>query len=320
MEIEMNAKAIASEYRGWPSLVLESELVRMVLIPQLGAKIVSLCYKPTGKEWLLDAGERELKQANGLSFGQLDMSGWDECFPTIDTCSIELEGAVNSMSLPDHGEVWAQSWEAAVVSDSVVTCSVKGIALPYELSRTIAFADADTLRMDYRVVNLGDQPLPFLWVPHPQFAVTEPTRIELPLSEDEAICVSGGLHHRTGEHYPWEELSLIDAACNGDGHKYYAPDKWQEGWCGLFAPDSGNWLRMYVDPQQVPYFGVWIDEGMYNDRNVITLEPSIGYYDSLARAVANGSARYIASGETFEWSMDLRLGTENGSYGRSRNS
>ncbi|MBD3917250.1 hypothetical protein H8B09_00670 [Paenibacillus sp. PR3] len=304
----MNVRIVASTYQGWSSVVLESELVRVELIPQLGAKIVSLSYKPTGKEWLLDAGERELKlkQADGLSFGQLDMSGWDECFPTIDACSIELEDAV-VVSLPDHGEVWSLSWEASLGADSVC-CSVNGAALPYELSRTISFADEGIVRMDYRVVNLGEQSMPFLWVPHPQFAVEEPTQLELPTSTEDALCVFGELHHQTGERYRWDELSLISAAVSGDGHKYYAPSKREEGWCRLLALGSGNWLRLEVDPQQVPYFGVWIDEGMFNDRNVITPEPSIGYYDSLARAVENGSAPFIAPGDAYEWSMKLQPG------------
>lgn len=306
----MNARIETSTYRDWPSIVLESERIRVELIPQLGAKIVSLSYKPTGKEWLLDAGARELRQADGLSFGQLDMSGWDECFPTIDACSIELEDAA-VVSLPDHGEVWSLSWEVSVGADSVC-CSVKGAALPYELSRAISFVDEDTIRLDYRVVNLGEQPMPFLWVPHPQFAVTEQTRIELPAAMDEAVCMFGGLHHQTGERYRWEELATIDAVVSGDGHKYYAPSRWQEGWCRLLALGSGNWLRLEVDPQQVPYFGLWIDEGMFNDRNVMTPEPSIGYYDSLARAVENGSAPFVAPGGTYEWSMQLQLGVREG--------
>ncbi|RUS45580.1 hypothetical protein [Cohnella sp. AR92] len=304
----VRTKVTASEYRGWPSIVLETELMRVELIPGLGAKLVSLRYKATGKEWLVDAGSRALRQpAYGSSFGQADMSGWDECFPTIDPCTV---GADN-IFLPDHGELWALPWTAEANEESV-TCSVQGVALPYLFSRNLRFSSADTLRMNYRVANLGDRPFPYLWVPHPQFAVTEPTRIELPPSEREAeaVCVFGGLHHVTGERYRWDELTLVGERQNGDGRKYYAPGRWEEGWCGLSAPISGNWLRLQVDPREVPYFGVWIDEGMGNDRNAIALEPSIGYYDSLERAAENGSAPSVAPGSSHEWSLELRLGVK----------
>jgi hypothetical protein len=66
---------------------------------------------------------------------------------------------------------------------------------------------------------------------------------------------------------------------------------------------------MEVESQRVPYFGVWIDEGMVNDRNIIALEPSIGYYDALDRAMANGTAAVVPPGGSNEWSLSLRLGT-----------
>lgn len=295
-----------SEYRGFASVVLETDTVRAELLPWLGAKIVSLTYKPTGKEWLADAGSRELRRpAYGSSFGEADMSGWDECFPTIDACVADYGGEI---SLPDHGEVWPLPWDCRI-EGAAVTCSVAGVAMPYRLTRALSFAAGDTMRMEYGVRNLGAEALPFLWVPHPQFAVKEPTRIVLPPSVQELLCVFGGRSDREGERRPLAELSLVGPESTGDGRKYYVPGRMAEGWCGLACERSGDWLRMDVDPARVPYFGVWIDEGMGGGRNAIALEPSIGYYDALGRAAANGSAGVVPPGGTVEWTLEVRLGS-----------
>ncbi|MDG0812364.1 aldose epimerase family protein [Cohnella rhizosphaerae] len=284
---------------------METSEARIELVPGLGAKIVSLVYKPTGKEWLVQADLKELGQpAYGSSFVDADMSGWDECFPTISPAAAAGEGG---RSLPDHGEVWALSWDASV-SEKHVDCAVRGVAMPYGLSRRLAFSAADTVRMDYRAENLGDAPLPFLWVPHPQFAVSEPTRIVLPPSMPEMLCVYGGSSRQEGATYAWTAEADVDEKPTGDGRKFYAPGRAADGWCGLSCGRSGNWLRMVFDPQRIPYVGVWIDEGLFNVQNAVALEPSIGFYDCLDRARANGTAQTIAPGQACEWSLSVRLG------------
>ncbi|WP_238322842.1 hypothetical protein [Gorillibacterium massiliense] len=287
---------------------MENEILRIEMIPGIGAKIVSMQYKPTGREWLLDAGTRKLNlPAYGSPFGQADMSGWDECFPTVDPCYADERRQV---LLPDHGEVWPLPWEASVsCGEDAVTCTVEGVALPYRLSRTLSFTAHDALRMDYRAENCGSEPLPFLWVPHPQFAVPEPTDIVLPPSVQEVICVFGGLTQTVGCSYPWAEVSRVTEGQTGDGRKIYVPGIHQEGWCGLVGQNSGDWLWMKTDPALVPYLGIWIDEGLGNDRNAIALEPSIGYFDRLDRARYNGTAQMVMPGESWEWSITVLLGT-----------
>ncbi|MFD1179130.1 hypothetical protein ACFQ3W_22890 [Paenibacillus puldeungensis] len=305
-EISLAVQIGTSRYRNWSSFVMETEYIRAEIIPGLGAKIVSLCYKPTDKEWLVDAGGRKLVQPKyGSSFGQADMSGWDEVFPTIDPCEAPGYGG---HSLPDHGEVWPLSWDCEF-TEREVSCSVEGVAGPYRLTRKLSFPATDQLQMDYCVVNHGTEPLPFIWVPHPQFWVSEPTHIVLPSTVQEMVCVFGGNTQVTGKHYAWKELSMVGETQTGDGRKYYIPGIHKEGWCGLVGANSGEWLRMSTDPKKVPYLGIWVDEGMGNDRNVIALEPSIGYYDRLDRAIGNGTAPVIKPGQTIEWSLSVSLGT-----------
>ena len=294
-------------YQNWNSVILESAFVRVQLIPELGAKIVTLQNKQTGKEWLVDAGRRQLmSRPYGYSFGDADMSGWDECFPTIDPC---VALGYGEGVLPDHGEVWSLPWEVDLFDHSIC-CQVKGMARPYVFKRTISFVDDHTLRLDYEVRNTGSDAMSFLWVPHPQFIVNEPTRIMLPSNVEELRCVYGAKEHSAGISYDWKELSIIDERQSGDGSKFYYEGIQHEGWCGLIGEHSGDYLKMEYDSSKTPYFGLWIDRGIGNDRNVITLEPSIGYYDRLDRAIANGTAQAVLPNQSWQWSLLLRLGSK----------
>lgn len=292
-------------YRGMRSVVAENESVRVKIVPELGAKLVSLLYKPSGKEWLLDSGSRPLiRPVYGSAFTSWDMSGWDECFPTIDACTLGTGGGA---SLPDHGEVWALPWDCEITGERAV-CSVKGIAFPYRLTRTLCLTENGRVRLEYEAVNLGDEPMPFLWAAHPQFRVDGPTRILIPGDMSPLKCVYGGLSRTTEGLYPASEIDLVHPETTGDGTKFYYPGTVPQGWSGLYCENSGNYLLLRVPAETVPHWGVWIDKGMFNDRTAIALEPGIGYYDSLARAEANGTAVVLDPGRPYRWHVEIVLG------------
>ncbi|CAM4324569.1 galactose mutarotase-like enzyme [Paenibacillus endophyticus] len=294
---------VDASYKGFPSIVMENGFVRLELVPELGAKLVSMVYKPTGKEWLLDSGSRPLlPPVYGSSFANGDMSGWDECFPTINSCVTE-----SGATLPDHGEAWSLPWSYRRSGTSVL-CTVKGVMLPFLFSREVTFMENGTIRLSYEVRNEGERPQPFLWAAHPQFAIEEPTEIVLPSGMQQLLCVYGGMRHDTGQSYAFTGESLLRPDITGDGRKFYYPGQAPEGWAALHGQASGNYLRLRWPLEQVPYFGVWIDEGMFNDRSVCALEPGIGYYDALDAAVQNGTARTLMPAEAYSWHLDIELG------------
>ncbi|MFD0693573.1 DUF5107 domain-containing protein [Paenibacillus sp. GCM10027628] len=294
-------------YKERQSFVIENDRVRVEIVPDIGGKIVSLVYKPSGKEWLLDSGSRPFVQPfYGSAFTDWDMSGWDECFPTINACTVRANEHV-AVQLPDHGEVWSLPWNCETQDQSVV-CSVSGIGLPYRLTRTISFLTTGHVRLAYKVDNLGGDQLPFLWTAHPQFSISEPTQIVLPDSMRNMLCVYGGRKLQIGEEYDVSSYLNIQPEPIADGKKFYYPGVVPAGWSGLYGRESGNYLRVSVDVHKVPYLGIWIDEGKYNDRVTCALEPGIGYYDSLEMALINGTSVVIESSKSHEWHLDLELG------------
>ncbi|GFZ91606.1 hypothetical protein GCM10008018_42380 [Paenibacillus marchantiophytorum] len=305
MKNEQMVRVTTGTYKGFASITMESEHISLTTVPDIGGKLVSIVYKPTGREWMLDSGHRALRQPEyGSSFSEWDMSGWDECFPTINACPSMID---KDITLPDHGEIWAIPWDYTIVANTIF-CSVRSPRLHYLFTRRISFPSTDRIRIDYRVDNLSDQPMPFLWVPHPQFAIIEPTRVLLPDYMDKMMCVYEGLTLKREESYTWDDVSLLAPGVTGDGRKFYYEGQVPAGWSGLYGEESGNYLIMSVPRDKVPYLGVWMDEGKFNDRVTCALEPSIGYYDSLDMAEGNGTARHIPAKASFAWYLELSIG------------
>ena len=80
-------------------------------------------------------------------------------------------------------------------------------------------------------------------------------------------------------------------------------------WAGLIRQSMQAWLQMQWDAQPVPYFGVWVDEGVYNPEAVAALEPMTGFYDSLIIAWNRQRVPLLEPGATHEWTLTVRIGT-----------
>ena len=164
--------------RAW---ALENEFLRTVVVPELGAKVVSLLDKRSQREWLVGPGGRALKTVPyGAPFQEQDMSGWDEMFPTIVACAYPGPGDRHGTPLPDHGEVWTLPWTVDQAGDGRLTLRVEGRALPYRLTRTAEYSAPATLQLHYQLVNLGQERMPYIWAAHPQFACGPDAEIIFP--------------------------------------------------------------------------------------------------------------------------------------------
>lgn len=300
-------------WRTFSALSLESDLVRVVIVPELGAKIVSLFDKARQHEWLAPP-MRPLKQTiYGADFVSQDMSGWDEMLPTIVAC--DYQGG----SLPDHGEVWSIPWQVEQTTGAV-SLSVAGVALRYRFTRSAALVAADCLELHYSLANTGSQPFHYLYAAHPQFNADEKTRLVLPpevtqlinvIQDDPAWGDSGTLHNwpmavdRRGQ--TWQ-LDRVRPPDNHTCRKFYVPPEQPVGWAGLVHEGKGCQLRMEWSPAELPYLGLWVDEGSYNSLPVAACEPSNAYYDSLVWAIENGRVPTLAPGQVHHWQIRLHLG------------
>jgi len=311
---------INTTWHSFPALCLESDLVRVIILPNLGAKIVSLFDKTHLHEWLVPPMRPLTQTAYGADFVSQDMSGWDEMLPTIVACN--YRGA----NLPDHGEVWSIPWQVQQTlleksSGGAAILSVSGAAMPYHLTRSAALVSPDCLELSYLLAHTGDQTFPYLWAAHPQFNADASTRLVLPsevthmvnvIHDDPAWGLSETLH-------PWPQAIdrqgrawRLDRVRSPEKHtcrKFYVPPEQPVAWAALVHEDKGCQLRMEWSPAELPYLGLWVDEGSFNSLPVAAFEPSNAYYDSLVRAAENGRVSYLEPGQEHHWQIRIRLST-----------
>lgn len=303
---------LKTTWHNFPALALESEAMCVIIVPDLGAKIVSLYDKLHLREWLVPPIRPVKQTAYGANFISQDMSGWDEMLPTIIAC--EWDGA----QLPDHGEVWSIPWEQESAGDGL-SLSIDGTAFPYHFVRSAVLVAPGTLELGYWLTNTGQKAWPYLWAAHPQFLAATDTQIVFPPEVKQVVNVieNDPLWGREGERHTWPEaigadgnawrLDRVRLVESHTCRKIYTPPEQPVSWAALVDHKRGCQLRLDWPADFAPYLGLWIDEGMYNTAPVAALEPSNGYYDSLVWAVRNGRVPLLEAGQEVVWRVQVQL-------------
>ena len=170
---------------GFETVVVDTGLLSLCLIPELGGKINSLRDLRTGREWLWRNPRQPYQRppAGSDYVAVADTGGWDECLPTVAPCAYPAAPWAGT-SLPDHGELWSQTPVLAVgMGADTVSLNTRwqGAALPYTFERQVqATAGSASLRVDYTIANHGPAPLQFIWSMHPLLAIEPGMQLRLP--------------------------------------------------------------------------------------------------------------------------------------------
>lgn len=267
-----------------------------------GAKITSL-RDEAGREWLAQ-GEGS-RATPGSAFIDAEMAGWDECAPSIVSCRVQ------GRDIPDHGDLWDIPFAAGADGRSAWAI---GPSLRYRFQRSIVPTETG-LRLEYEAEAL-DGPIPFLWAAHPQFGAPPGSTVVLH-TESSTVPVVDVMAPGHPETEIDPHVTLMDQLDPGGCSKLcVAPHAVVRG-VSLHRPDGGTLTMEWSDA--TPYVGVWFDKQAYSREPVIAIEPTTGYFDSLATAVANDTALLLTPGLPRRWWVDLHA-QEAGDSPRARRS
>ncbi len=309
-----------TNWQGQKAVTLDNEYLQVVVLPEMGAKLASILYKPTNQEWMVLPAANSLRPlVYGDTFTKYTIFGWDEMFPTITACLYPAPGAFAGRMMPDHGEVWSLAWQRDEAENGLAL-SVEGRAVPYRLSR-LTTLDGKRLVLDYHLTNTGSEPLVWLWASHPQFTVTPLTELVLPPEVQTVINVIKGTalgdsHQRhswpisTGADGKPLALNRIGDASLHTFRKFYIEPECHPAWAMLRKPETGDWLQVGWEADKAPYLGLWFDEGAVNSVATMAIEASSGYYDSLAGAWERQMTPILAASASCSWQMMVELGAD----------
>ena len=165
--------------QGFEVYVLNTGEVELVVVPELGAKIISLKDLRTGREWMWHppGGLKLFRNRPGDAFSQSPLAGADECMPTIAPCSWQ------GRELPDHGEVWNAPWKVDfdALENGILKTSVRLNISPFDFERTIELR-GNEIQINYQLNNYSAAERQFLWAIHPLLRLQAGDQLELPAS------------------------------------------------------------------------------------------------------------------------------------------
>lgn len=278
-------------WNGFGAHILRSAALEVVVVPDLGAKVVSLKNLCTGREWMYhpDNGPSLFRNQPHDDFARSPVIGWDECLPTIAPCTWR------GRALPDHGEVWNTAWrlDEAAWKRGVIKTSVQLPISPFEFTRAIEIQD-DTLHVNYHLLNTSKESQEFLWAMHPLLA----------LQTGDRLMLSPEIRQCLGQHSWLDSLDFDEQAASCV--KAFAGPL-QQGQAEIFNPVSNDSLIFNWDVADCNTLGIWLSRGGWNGHHHVALEPTNGAPDSLAVAVGkcNNCGVLDAAGEKV-WRIQIR--------------
>jgi hypothetical protein len=123
-------------YRGFPSVVLENRRIRVVVLPGVGARVLSFIDKENDADLLWHHPRRSPEP---VVFGSASADVWwtggiDDIFPTDFPCLYRNE------QLPYLGELWTNAWEYRLEkekNDVALTLVTRTAVSPFEVRKTL---------------------------------------------------------------------------------------------------------------------------------------------------------------------------------------
>jgi galactose mutarotase-like enzyme len=287
---------------------LRNNCIEIAIVPQLGGKILTLKNRRSGREWMWrPEGGMLFANRPGDSFEISTMSGADDCLPTVAAC--EFSGR----RIPDHGEVWSRPCEVERSQPNVLHTWLDLSSMPARFERVILLHD-HTVRIDYRLRNLSDDPHAFLWAFHPLMKIEPGDELLVPVN-DVSVEVTTLPKGRRGDRWTWPipmagvNFQQLDLGPSPGYAKMFATSL-ASGRAAVFNPITGDRLTYCFDAAELPALGIWITRGGWSAHHHFALEPTHVPFDSLADAADAKACPILKPRGVSTWHIELEFNCE----------
>lgn len=292
-----------------PSIQMENEMLRIVVLPGLGGKIASI-YR---KDLQFEAAAQNEKgiydlPARGADFSKYDASGCDDAFPSVDRGEIHYGG--KHFLYPDHGDIWTAGMEYSVEDDGI-RLKCKGDPLPYSYEKFLTLKDS-SVTIHYEVRNTSEYKFPCMWTFHGLFKYEEDMEIIYPegvkrflnVLDSPELGVKNECLDLENSRY---DFCKVPPPASKTMLKYYVSGKVKEGRCGYRYHKSKIECILEYDAEKLPYLGMWITAGGYRGDHNCALEPSTSFYDEVSYALENESIHILDKKSPLTFDMKISV-------------
>lgn len=300
---------------------LENEALKILMLPEMGGKIFQIIHKSSGTHFLKESSVDLLsyqKPSANDAFLPPYAAGFDECFPTVSPAMYHLNGDV--ISLPDHGELWTQSWNYKQ-QEKGISLWATGRKLNYRFTKHLNLSGS-TIKINYELDNLEKTPFDYLWSAHPLLNIQPGDELLLPNEVSEVILnepcdvLPGSPDDRLSWPYLFGNDSNINFKYVPERNRQLAcklfTNRLNEGYAGIYKKESDRSLIFSFDTGEIPFLGIWLCYGGWpasgaEKEYTVALEPCSGRPDSLEKAIEWCEQQKIASDSTKKWQLEMSI-------------
>ena len=285
---------------GHRAVTLENDFAAVTVLPEKGADIYSLVYKPRAIDvlwkspWpLMPSGSRPPFLGGNTEAAWMDQyaGGWQEIFPNGgDEC------VYKNAPLNFHGEASIRAWDYHIAHADSESARVEfHVALrrsPFEVNRTMIIdRHLAGFRIEESIVNKGEEDLHYMWGHHPALGdpfLSGDCILQVPAR---AFLPPNGVKGKwTGD---LSEVADFGYICDLD-----------EGWYGVRSRKHGFGFGLAWPLEVFPYLWFWrethksLGYPWYGRCNVMAVEPFSSIPGAgLVNAIAAGTAPLLHPGE-----------------------
>lgn len=297
------------KFRGLQAIILENELVRAVVLPELGAKIWEITYKPKERQWLWHHPRLRPRLVPFHSvYDDTFFGGWDELFPN------DIPEMINSETEPDHGEIWTLPWEFLIEKhgpDEVcLHLWVDTAICTSRVEKWLSLRSGEpVLRFRHRIANVGPVDLPFLWKLHAAMAIDEYCRIDMPAGRMLVLDFGPTRFGETNVEYKWPFFKDRSGfrhdmrqtlPASSQVNEFQIATELRDGWCALTHTRDRLGFALRFDRRVLPSCWLFATYGGWRGLYTVILEPCSGYPVSVREGVSAGTHRTLKAGQAIE--------------------
>ena len=287
--------------RGFLTIELENDQIVVIVIPDKGAEIFDVRYKPKDNISLLYRSPWECRRNGSLiqvgnsweKWLEHYFGGWQYMFPNAGQ-----ECHVNGATHVFHGEASMTSWNYKFeqgATEGSLTCFTRLHRTPFYLEKKITLrANESVLYVKDRVTNMGREEVDYVWGQHVAFGapfLDENCRISLPNGKK-----------------PWIGIPPMDAS----HASMDILDNLEEGVYTIVNDRLRMEVQLKWDASIFPYLWVWQEFGgsrgypFYGAGYVLGLEPcSTATSEGLAASIEKGFSRRMVPLQTVESEIQM---------------
>ena len=299
---------ISHVVRGLKTVELENDWFWLTVLPEVGAKIYDLVWKPTGRNYLWH-NPRIAPRSYPLdaNFDNYWCGGWDDAFPTCDECDVRGD------HYPNLGELRSVEWETPFVGEDngngVVEMTSFGPITPVQAKkRVILRKEIPVIQVHYELLNIGPMPFDFIWGTHPAMDTSESAVLRIPAKTGIVDQASDRRLGSTGQHYRWPylpvqgettDMSQTQGIKEGIFCRHFATEL-QEDWFAVEDGDATSGFLLSFPHDVCTCLQLWLVYGGWRGYRNVIVEPFTSLHINLAEAIRNRTARSLAPGKKFE--------------------